>query len=349
MPDEPQVSEDEQAIHEWATRQKISPEALKFLVKDGFTSLQALELLEQEDLSPKIPRGQQRLIMQAVRQLKTPQPAATPQSPPDEAVSTQEQPQHEDPYVTAVLSGLQTAQLNPAPTTTSPPAATAMAGQSQPTNLSWNDPQVFLRMAAGKASPVIQYYDIVDFANLSSLMVREEVVANGARGAELVLRDGPRKPKLSALSLPQWSVANLAILSKLQEDGKLDAAATLDYLSYSIRLYQLFQRYDQVSVYLFDREYRKLQAQMGFRWGTEVGHLQQVWLKEQGQHPTPNSGFVTKTQKSNNPTTADGQTICKLFNTKEGCSYTDCKFEHVCSRKGCEKKHPAVNHDAAKN
>lgn len=64
---------DEKAMEEWATQHKISPDCVKLLVKDGFTSMEALHLLEQEDINPKIPRGQQRLIMQAVRQFKTPE------------------------------------------------------------------------------------------------------------------------------------------------------------------------------------------------------------------------------------------------------------------------------------
>lgn len=223
-----------------------------------------------------------------------------------------------------------------------------------PANLSWTDPQVFLHMAAGKATSAT-HHDITDFANLSSMVVREEVVGSGSSGAELVWRTGPRKPKLQALSIPQWSVANLAILSRLQEDGKLDAVATLDYLSYSMRIYQLLQRYDQVSVYLYDREYRKLQAQMGFRWGTEVSHLHAIWLKEQAQGPR---GTGTNKANSNNtaskykgPTTSDGQTICKLFNTKNGCTFADCKFVHICSRSGCDQKHSASQHrdDPSKN
>ena len=37
---------------------------------------------------------------------------------------------------------------------------------------------------------------------------------------------------------------------------------------------QLLKRYDGVSVFYYDREYGKLQAQLGFRWGTEEIHLQ---------------------------------------------------------------------------
>ena len=61
---------DETAVSEWATAHKISAECVKWLLKDGFTSMEAVALVEKEDLSPKIPRGQHRLILQAVAALK---------------------------------------------------------------------------------------------------------------------------------------------------------------------------------------------------------------------------------------------------------------------------------------
>ena len=70
MPEEPQLTPDEQAVHDWAAAQKISMESVKCLLKDGFTSLDALRLLEKEDLTHKIPRGQQRLILHAVGEIR---------------------------------------------------------------------------------------------------------------------------------------------------------------------------------------------------------------------------------------------------------------------------------------
>ena len=116
-------------------------------------------------------------------------------------------------------------------------------------------------------------------------MVREEVVGSDTSGAQLVCRAGPRKPRLSSVSIPEWSVANLAILSRLQDDGNLEGNGVLGYLSYTIRVYQLCQRHDAVFVYLCDREYGKLQPQLLFPWGTDVTHLQAMWLKEQDTRP----------------------------------------------------------------
>lgn len=336
---------DEAAVNEWATAHKISQDCVKLLIKDGFTSMDAVALLEKEDLGPKVPRGQNRLILQAVATLKKQEGPAS-RADGDARADGDDAGDRPDPYITTLTSRLlaQQTPLTENVVTTQQPAA---SGQL-PSNLSWNDPQVFLRMASGKAGTAT-YHDISDFANLATSAVREEVVGNGTSGAQLVWRTGARKPKLSSLTIPQWSVANLAILSRLQEEGKLHGEHIMDYLSYTTRMYQLFQRYDAVSVFYYDREYRKLQAQLGFRWGTEVTHLQALWLKE-GPRPA-NATSSNNTTGANRYTSkaSDGRTVCKLYNTKGGCTFKDCRFAHVCSHVGCEQHHSYTMHDSAKN
>ena len=72
MADNVSPAADEQAVQDWAIAHKISPDSLKAFFKDGFTSLESIHLLQKEDLSPKIPRGQQRLILHAAGELRKP-------------------------------------------------------------------------------------------------------------------------------------------------------------------------------------------------------------------------------------------------------------------------------------
>ena len=343
---------------EWAAAHKISADCVKVLVKDGFTSMEAICLLEKEDLGAKIPRGQHRLILQAVATLR--KKNGQDSHPPEQEVhiqahsaSTPAPGIESDPYIAAITDRLLSAQSTTTPLAPPQPPTARDICQPEvdqphqpPSNLSWNDPQVFLKMASGKAGTA-SYYDITDFANLATSAVREEVVGNGSvSGAQLVWRTGPRKPKLSSLTIPQWSVANLAILNRLREDGLLSATSIMDYLSYTTRLYQLFQRYDAVSVFYYDREYRKLQSQLAFRWGTEVTHLQTLWLKEGHRSATTptTTGPLVATPKYA-AKAADGRTICRLYNTQRGCHFKDCRFAHVCSHVGCERTHSYSQHE----
>ena len=66
---------------------------------------------------------------------------------------------------------------------------------------------------------------------------------------QLICRSGPRKPKLENLAVNQWSVANIAILHKLVQKSTLPLSQVFEYMN----------AYDLVSVYMFDREYRRLQ------------------------------------------------------------------------------------------
>ena len=63
---------DEEVVSDWAIGNKISADAVEKLFKEGFTSVEAIKLLDSDDLSrSKIPRGQQKLILASVKKLFT--------------------------------------------------------------------------------------------------------------------------------------------------------------------------------------------------------------------------------------------------------------------------------------
>ena len=86
----------------------------------------------------------------------------------------------------------------------------------------------------------------------------------------MVVKSGPCKPKLENVSLAQWSVANLAILYRLVAESKLHGGNILDYLSYTTKICQLVQRFTLISVLLYDREYRQLQARILYTYNPEL-------------------------------------------------------------------------------
>ena len=112
-------------------------------------------------------------------------------------------------------------------------------------------------------------------------------MVGGSGSNQVVLKSGPKRPKLENVTLAQWSVANLAILYKLHGEDKLTEEGLLDYLSYTTKICQLVQRYNSVSVLLYVREYRKLQCAREFRWGTDVPHLHSVYLQPRVPRPNP--------------------------------------------------------------
>lgn len=334
------------------------------LLDRGFDSLPALSLVDQEDLkSQKIPVGQRRLILHITKSLRSSDNSdktaeATSGTPDSQAVGNanvaQQNPGQQQPdlYQQTLINTLlnQQAQLAAAqgprfqlPTPQQPTAVPNMTGLAQP---SWQDPQVHIATATGKSSS--SFYDICDFVPTA---VEEEMVIGGQGEQQIVVKSGPKKPKLESLTLSQWSIANLGILYKLVGEGKLAGQALMDYLSYTTKIYQLVQKCSLTSVLLYDREYRQLQASMGFRWGTDVQHLHTLHLQPRDRPTT--QGYNANQKKA--PTQSQGpkkggkeSDICRNFNMAKGCFFQKCKFRHICIAPGCGKPHLVTAHSFEK-
>ena len=87
---------------------------------------------------------------------------------------------------------------------------------------------------------------------------REVVSSNN--DFQLICRSSPRKPMLENLAVNQWSVTNIAILHKLVQNSTLALSQVFDYMN----------AYDLVSVYMFDREYLRLQHAHKFQNDTSI-------------------------------------------------------------------------------
>ena len=359
---------DEERVVRFCLQNKLSKSATDELIKRGFTSLEALKLVELDDLgSEKIRRGQRRLILHIVRTTLQEGTAANDTATAGESLSVgtddgtatsvnnttsgsaipvtivQEVEQNvmentinnTDMY-TGLLANMQSQQktiLDSMNTNASP----------QP---SWNDPQVHISTASGKS--VTQYLDICDFVQ-STVIHEEDVILGGQGDQQIVIKSGPKKPRLENLTLSQWSVANLSILYKLVGENKLSGTSLMDYLSYTTKVYQLVQRFNLVSVLLYDREYRKLQSSMGFRWGTDVQHLHTLFLqprdKPAAQGSLPRKGMpITQSSGRQNKDKTREKPICRSFNTPKGCSFPNCGYRHVCLLPGCSQRHSAQTH-----
>ena len=369
---------------------KVSKTATEEIIKRGFTSLEALKLVEMDDLSSeKIPKGQRRLIMHITRSLlhhhaadrsndgtantggstigtanatATPGTANTAASStgvvagtaangmttvqlteevePEVAAQNSAIPSNEDADMYSKLISNMVLQQKTLLTNVQSDPNTVT-----PSQLSWNDPQIHISLALGKS--VTGFLDICDFVQCT---VEEEVVLGGQGNQQIIVKSGPKEPKFESLTLSQWSVATLSILYKLVGENKLVSSALMDYLSYTTKVYQLVQWFSLVSVLLTDREYRKLQASMGFRWGTDVQHLYTLFLQAHSQPSAQASQQVKKGANANGQKPGKfnkdrkGKEICRNFSSSKGCSFSDCRFQHTCLLPGCSQKHPVQTH-----
>jgi hypothetical protein len=332
--------EDAERFKDWANKAKLGNATIDILDKEGFNCLESIVWLSDADLDKSkslraITMGQWKLLMAAIGRLKTSQEAVHEE--PSTPVTQTPVTQSEDKMVDEVLKQLGMSL---------PQTSKNKAGP----HASWQDPQVYLRqLGKGPTS----FYDIPDFVTGCN-QLEEIVMDSSALGPQLVLKSGPAKVKLDQISQTQWSIANIAILHKLIEDGSIsNMDQVLDYQSFTVRILQLTQRFTLHSVLVYDREYRKLQSECGFRWGTDVGHhLQSVTLVPKGsQYMNNRNSFQDQKGKSGQrryqqkgPTSSNGQPICLKFNSQAGCMYRDCKFRHACSMNGCYENHSAIEH-----
>ena len=242
---------------------KIQRSVVDEILERGFDSLEALSLLDPEDIkSQKIPVGQRRLLVHVAKSLViggTSLQKADHGSQPTPSTSdiVHVQPvveEQDDVYSQTLINSLVAQQTHLAgnqasgapPTNNSITPASANLGidQAQP---SWQDPQIHIATATGKSG--LSYLDVCDFVPHS---VEEELVIGGQGEQQVVVKSGPKKPKLETLSLSQWSIVNLSILYRLTNEGKLVGPALMDYLSYTTKIYQLVQKCNLASVLLYE-------------------------------------------------------------------------------------------------
>ena len=183
--------------------------------------------------------------------------------------------------------------------------------------------RVFLVSGGGKSQT--PHYDIVDFVP-GVLCQKESLVLSGSEG-KITFDGGPKKPRLESLTPHQFYAANSRIMYKLIETGALTDRGVVDYLGYTVKIAQLADRYVWSSVLHYDRQYRELQAELNFDWGSDCTHLHQVVLREKAQALTSGKRPSTKAPIPIDP--ASNVEICLNFNRNICKLGGACKYAHV--------------------
>ena len=141
-----------------------------------------------------------------------------------------------------------------------------------------NIPQVFLgtqHQPQSKKEGETKPLHILDFISTATHngSVEDEQEIGGTADARIILRAPRSKPKLDIL-LSMWVAANARIMHKLSNTGTLSGPSQIaDYLSYTVKVAELLESHTLASVVIYENEYRKLQHQYGFHWGSNSQHL----------------------------------------------------------------------------
>ena len=214
------------------------------------------------------------------------------------------------------------------------------------------DPRVYLR-APSQSKP---HLDICDYVNLTHPVHIEVADTSDTMSIfdQIVkAKTGPKKPRLEDVSIAEWGIANTRIMFELFEPGD---KGVVYYWAYTIKMLEMFSKFDRIRVLELDREYRMRQAASQFTWGEDLPHSSVMSLGFGS--PASRQGMRGGSSQVNGNTGGQSygnrrggragdqsgpKPVCNMYNQIAGCRYGQkCNFMHVCD--SCRGKHPAFTH-----
>ena len=150
---------------------------------------------------------------------------------------------------------------------------------------------------------------------------REYVLRSGTDNDEtIVLRTAEDHPYLG-IFIEEWGAANMRLLNHLLCTGQLQREAVEYYLAYTTKIFEFAENYDWNSILNFDYNYRELQAEHGFRWGTFSPHMEMQTLIPKRSR--------AQNQASQSTAPRQMKEDCRIFKAKGNCPFGQkCRYRH---------------------
>lgn len=328
----------EERLKNWATQEELSENTLKVLTDHGFTSLRACRRLSpaaiQKHFGKLLPLGQLLLLEGAVEELSVSTVASGKETAATAAA------------VTAATSGTTSrtedqeqidynrlCQLLNVDQDGGAPGDTALQGQED--NIDGKphifDPfQLYSTSSGGTKARDIREYCLFAKTTLSTPASNPVKIGD----VEITLSSEQKKIPLDKLSPLQYMEGSLRILREMVLKDGIKQDAVLAYVGYLTKVACMGQTFPWKSVLLYDHEYRKHQACLGFPWGADSPFLMQLLLGQDRTSTASSRGSDgAQKQRSGGRNKFDpgsGRNICQKFNGRNGCNLQSCKFAHVC-------------------
>ena len=335
------------SFNEWIESNHLKSETAEELKKQDFDGEEALRLLDSSDLAAlEITRGQRKLLEKAIHDLtgvstKTTmkdhqQPITTSSLAKDTGLNSLLQQLETDGGLDAIING-SIEDHGAAKQKTHEMGATARLD---------TDPQVFLgpNKPKGTTDPPLLIPDYVQSYGYGQDDFEEHELTSAPQ-QRVVVRTARAKPKLEKITLAMWVGANSKIMHKLIQKGTLSSPSDIqDFLSYTVKVSELLESYTLISVLHYDDQYRKLQHEYKFRWGSDSQHLHTRFLKRRERPNLSNRTSASGTATHSSFVSPTAAPICRQFNSALGCQWPNCRFAHICIVKGCGKPHSQTKH-----
>lgn len=144
----------------------------------------------------------------------------------------------------------------------------------------------------------------------------------------LVVIDDDEKT-YSDIRFSEWNTANCRVMAQLLKKGDLDVADIDFYLSYTIYISELVDRFTWESILAYDHSYRERQAEHSFPWGTNTYMMESMLLPISFQTVTRSEGRSGQYTSNRNGMNRKSQENCHQFLAHGTCRFGDkCKFQH---------------------
>jgi hypothetical protein len=195
-------------------------------------------------------------------------------------------------------------------------------------------PTVATAQQASTSRATASKCDLLNFVSMSNIAQAQEIQLLDGR-----LTVGNKKTPRKRLSQAQYFESALKMFSLFEAEGVGN-----DYRVYITRVAQLAQVFTWASVLLFDREFRKLQAEKTTpEWAQEFSYLMSLCLRP--LNPAA-SGVKRPAQAKTDP--ASGKPVCIRFN-RGLCTHSSCRYAHVCMQccgKNSKLQHASVTQES---
>ncbi len=155
---------------------------------------------------------------------------------------------------------------------------------------------------------------------------------NTTEGGEACLLYPEAPVTYEGITIDVWGAANMRLLNRLLESGQLARTDVEFYLAYTAHIFDLAERYLWGSILMLDMQYRELQAEHGFPWGTFAAQLE---LKTLVPKPTATAGAAYTPMAEE----------CRMFKARGSCTFgSSCKYRHA---QHTNVRHPGHGPDAS--
>lgn len=180
-----------------------------------------------------------------------------------------------------------------------------------------------------------------------------EEILTTSDGRQITVRLPKKKPSADTLQPHQWIAANGRIIKLLL--ASKPKAVVVDYCDYMTKIGDLLRDYTTSSVFWLDYQHRLAIAESDTKWSDIAPHLKDIHLKVRQANLPSRAQQSTQSQNFNrrqggyrdnrqNANTNPGDIICGSYNSRAGCTFKNCRYNHICNEPGCTAKHPAYQH-----